>query len=185
MRLHLLAAGAVCALAACTNPCKAGESCPTSDESAATATVAYDWHGDFGPCRPDQLGNSQGSVFKGSGCGGGGPCEGYGWAFYPASLPFADRTCKFELSRMHESTVTAVLDDADCAALKCWLTSDVFLAGLDDGTPCGDGIGIESTELQLLGGESHARKFSLCTEEPFVSHRATLSAVLAKCFPQN
>ena len=133
----------------------------------------------MGACRPDMLGNSTGGAY--SGCGSGGTCAGYSWSFYPPGLPFAERACKFELYRLGSDPVTAVLPNPDCAALKCWLTSEILLGGLD-GTECGDGRGNESTELQLLDGESHQKKFSACLDEPFRSHRAIIDSVVEKYF---
>jgi len=142
------------------------------------------WNGDMGPCRPDLLGNSSGWSESGSGCGTGGACEGYSWSFYPGYLPFDERYCKFELSRRGSTPATAVLYGPECAAFKCWLTSDLLLTALD-GEPCGDGRGEEETSLQLLNGEDHQKKFSGCQGEPYRSHRAIVESILLKYFPSS
>jgi len=144
--------------------------------------TAFSLASDMGPCRGSQLSNANGWTYFGGGCGNAGGCDGYDWAFYPAELPYDERTCMLELSRRGSLPTTAVLSDADCAALKCWLTSDVLFAALD-GKECGDGQGMESTAVDVLNGEDHRRKYSGCTGEPFPSHRAIMRSMVEKYLP--
>jgi hypothetical protein len=148
--------------------------CPSRDVPLYTL-----WSGDMGPCNPDLLGDSNGWDCRG--CGGIGGC-GLSWTFYPPSLPFGERRCKFELYRSGSGPATAVLADQDCAAFKCWMTSDVLLHGLDEAR-CANGSGDEQTGVELLDGQSHGMKYTGCDEEPFRSHRYIVDSILESYFP--
>lgn len=140
------------------------------------------WTANMGPCKPDLLAASNGWDCRG--CGGVGGC-GTSWSFYPASLPFEERRCKFELYRAAGSgaqPVTAVLGEQDCAAFKCWMTSDVLLDGLDN-AKCANGSGDEQASVELLDGTDHRMKYTGCNEEPFRSHRYILDTILENYFP--
>jgi len=128
---------------------------------------------EFGPSRPELFGGASGWVYDTDTCGPGPECVGYDWRFA--------ETCRFELFRRHAAPAEYVLPEPDCGAFKRWLTSDVFLAGLD--SSCGAYRGDEATAVALLNGEDHRKKYKDCPGEPFVSHRAILEALVSKYFP--
>ncbi|HEY3452425.1 MAG TPA: hypothetical protein VGK67_39140 [Myxococcales bacterium] len=143
--------------------------------------TAWSLASDFGASRPDLFVSATGWVFSGDVCGAGHECTGYSWEFEAPHAVGEEVSCRFERYPRGASPSGAVLSEADCTAFKRWLTSDVFIAGLDD--ECGRLRGDEETTVYLQGGETHQKKYKDCVGEPFASHRAILTALVSKYFP--
>lgn len=164
-------------------PTNSSSATPPSTSSAAstptapntgTTSAKYDCSGpDIGASAPDQFAELD---YELQSCGGpGSDCVDFLVIRADCSLSLQHR------DQPHDATASP----EDCAALARWATSDLIARAFDDLAACSPGAGNppEMTEIRLVNGPGPRKKTGLCTEEPYLSHRACMASVRAKYFP--
>jgi hypothetical protein len=94
----------------------------------------------------------------------------------------ADCTLKLQVDNVgHDAMATP----NDCSRLARWATSTLLAAALDDLPACSPAAGNppESTEIELVSGPGPRKKTGICSDEPYVSHRACMASARATYFP--